>query len=311
MAVYKNVASQKLAIYAHDTSADAAKTGDAANITAQISKDGAATAATNDVNPTELDATDAKGIYIFDMTQAETNADLIVLSAVSSTADIAIEPLIIYTTPGDSTAINANAAEWNGTTTTGDGDWAELQTDVDTLVTGVNVSQISGDSAAADKLESALEAAGSAMIAADVKAWNVSATVIDDGVDGNSISFQHASYTTLNLSFGTDITGYSELYFSIKDGPKKLDSESILQIDTSGLKYLDGSEASTATDGSITVTDATAGDITVTIKDDAALYVPINDRLIWDISWVDSSGNKRTPKKGTLDCQWVATKSTS
>jgi len=99
MAVYKNKASQKLAIYAYDTAADESKTGDSANITAQISLDGAATAATNDANPTELDATDAPGIYLFDLTQAETNADLIVLSAVSSTSGIIIEPLIIYTEP--------------------------------------------------------------------------------------------------------------------------------------------------------------------------------------------------------------------
>lgn len=97
MPFYKNTASQKIAVYAYDTSADGPKTGDAANITAQISKDGGATAATNDVNPTELDATDAPGIYIFDMLQAESNADLIVLSAVSSTSDIKIEPVIIFT----------------------------------------------------------------------------------------------------------------------------------------------------------------------------------------------------------------------
>jgi len=95
--LFKNIAGQKLAIYAHDTSADAPKTGDASNITAQISIDGGATAATNDTNPTELDATDAKGIYIFDLTQAETNGDLIILSAVSSTADVQIEPVIAYT----------------------------------------------------------------------------------------------------------------------------------------------------------------------------------------------------------------------
>jgi hypothetical protein len=99
MAIYKNIASQKIAVYAHDTSADTAKTGDAANITAQISKDGGVTAATNDTNPTELDATDAPGVYLFDMTQAETNADLVIVSAVSSTADISLEPVIIYTLP--------------------------------------------------------------------------------------------------------------------------------------------------------------------------------------------------------------------
>ena len=99
MAIFKNVASQKIAVYAHNTAADTPKTGDAANITAQISLNGAATAATNDTNPTELDATDAPGIYLFDMTQAETNTDLIILSAVSATGDISIEPVLIYTLP--------------------------------------------------------------------------------------------------------------------------------------------------------------------------------------------------------------------
>ena len=95
--MFKNVASQKLAVFAWDNASGAPKTGDAGNISAQISKDGAATAATNDVAPTELDATDAKGIYIFDMTQAETNANLVILSAVSSTADIDLQPVILYT----------------------------------------------------------------------------------------------------------------------------------------------------------------------------------------------------------------------
>ena len=95
--MFKNVASQKIVVFAWDNAAGAPKTGDAANISAQISKDGGATAATNDVAPTELDATDAKGIYLFDMTQAETNADLVILSAVSSTADIDLQPVIIYT----------------------------------------------------------------------------------------------------------------------------------------------------------------------------------------------------------------------
>lgn len=95
--MFKNVASQKVAIFAWDNAAGAPKTGDAANISAQISKDGGAAAATNDVAPTELDATNLKGIYIFDLTQAETNADLVCISPVSSTADVDIRPIIAYT----------------------------------------------------------------------------------------------------------------------------------------------------------------------------------------------------------------------
>jgi len=97
MAIWKNVASQKIAVFAWDASAQSPKTGDAANITGEISKDGGTSAATNDVNPTELEATDHPGIYIFDMTQSETNANLIVLTANSSTANIEFDSVIIYT----------------------------------------------------------------------------------------------------------------------------------------------------------------------------------------------------------------------
>ncbi len=114
----KNTASQRLYIYAHDTAADAPKTGDAANLTARISKDGAAAAATNDTNPTELDATHQPGVYFFDLTQAETNANEIVVCAKSSTADVLCDPVVVYTRPanfpalgiesdGDLTKVNA------------------------------------------------------------------------------------------------------------------------------------------------------------------------------------------------------------
>ena len=94
--LFKNVASQKVPVFAYDTLNDAPKTGDAANITAQISKDGAACAPTNDTNPTELDSSNAKGVYIFDMTQSEMNGDMIVISPVSSTTGIKLDPVFLY-----------------------------------------------------------------------------------------------------------------------------------------------------------------------------------------------------------------------
>jgi hypothetical protein len=99
MGLNKNVASQKIGVYAYDTAADGPKTGDAANITAQISKDFGAAAATNDTNPTELDATDHPGVYVFDLTQAETDADNVLLSAVSATGDIVLDPIQVFTVP--------------------------------------------------------------------------------------------------------------------------------------------------------------------------------------------------------------------
>ena len=97
MPLYKNVASQKLSVYAYYGSTNAPATGQAANISAYISKDGAAAAATNDAAPTELDATNMKGIYLFDLAQAETNANMLDVSPVCSTDDVLLDPVHVYT----------------------------------------------------------------------------------------------------------------------------------------------------------------------------------------------------------------------
>jgi len=94
----KNVANQIVIVFAWDTANAVPKTGDANNITAQISKDGGAANATNDTNPTELDAVELKGLYKFELLQEETNCDVFTLSPVSGTADIDLEPVIIHTT---------------------------------------------------------------------------------------------------------------------------------------------------------------------------------------------------------------------
>ncbi len=82
----KNTSGQKWLVYAWDITTDAAKTGDASNITGKLSKDHASLAALGDVNPIELES----GYYLFDLTQAETNFDVLALVAVSGTANIQI-----------------------------------------------------------------------------------------------------------------------------------------------------------------------------------------------------------------------------
>ncbi len=98
----KNVASQKIGVFAYDDTTGDAKTGDAAQITGRIALDWAPSPnATDDTNPTEYDATHFPGIYVFDLLQAETNADVVALYAKSSTSNIVLRPIIIHTTPAD------------------------------------------------------------------------------------------------------------------------------------------------------------------------------------------------------------------
>ncbi len=96
MGLQKNVAGQKWRVFAFNKTTNAPVTGDAANITAKIAKDWAAAAATNDVNPTEVE----DGYYLFDLTQAESNADALDLYPESSTADVQVigVPGTIFTT---------------------------------------------------------------------------------------------------------------------------------------------------------------------------------------------------------------------
>jgi len=102
MAFWKNVSSQKAVFRALD-SAGNVLTGDAANQTALISEDAAEFAATNDANPTEIALSgtgDDSAFYVYDLTQAETNNDLMIVIPSSSTAGVTFDPpyLVVYPT---------------------------------------------------------------------------------------------------------------------------------------------------------------------------------------------------------------------
>ena len=91
----KNQAGQKLKVFAFNRTDNTPVTGDAANITAKISLDYGTRTAITDTNPTEAE----DGFYYFDLTAAETNADVIDAFPESATADVQViaVPGTIYT----------------------------------------------------------------------------------------------------------------------------------------------------------------------------------------------------------------------
>ena len=82
----KNITGQKWRVFAFNRTDNTPVTGDAANITAKLSKDWGAKTATGDTNPTETE----DGYYEFDITQAESNANNLDLYPESSTADVQV-----------------------------------------------------------------------------------------------------------------------------------------------------------------------------------------------------------------------------
>jgi hypothetical protein len=93
IAMPKNTAG-KLYVYAHDNDDGTAKTGDAANIDAFVSLDGAAEAAIADTAPSEIDATNCPGWYVFDISAAETNGTMGLFTVKSATATIEVSDIM-------------------------------------------------------------------------------------------------------------------------------------------------------------------------------------------------------------------------
>jgi len=78
---------------AWDTSANAGKTGDVSNHTLRWVKDGVSAAPTN--SPSEVDATNAPGVYKITLTAAEATCSVGVLAGKSATANVSIVPIAI------------------------------------------------------------------------------------------------------------------------------------------------------------------------------------------------------------------------
>lgn len=187
----KNTAGQKWIVFAFGGAGHASEgepiTGDAANITANVRIDGGAANAVDDTNPTELE----DGYYVFDITAAESNGDLISMHPESSTANVEVigVPGAVYTTPANfpdmgiesDGHVHGDVKEVAGTAQTA-GDIPALVTTVDTVVDAVqgdtqniltrlpsalvggrmdaNVGAVSGDATAADNLEADYDGTG-------------------------------------------------------------------------------------------------------------------------------------------------------
>lgn len=132
----KNKSGQKLVVFAFDYTTGAPKSGDSANITAYVSIDFGAVTVLTDTTATEMDATNAKGYYLFDLTQAETNGNVLQFSAKSSTANVEViaSPATVFTTVQLADGVpHAGAA---ATILFGGGDGTTPSFDVQNLVDG-------------------------------------------------------------------------------------------------------------------------------------------------------------------------------
>lgn len=97
--MYKNTPGQRVSLLAINTFTNNPVVGDAANILGFIKKDNAALAPLATPTCTEVDAVNGEGLYEFVTTQPETNADRLVFTGKSTTPNVKLIPLTVYTLP--------------------------------------------------------------------------------------------------------------------------------------------------------------------------------------------------------------------
>ena len=92
--------------------------------------------------PTEVDSTNGKGLYKIALAQAETNADKLLFSGKSSTANIVVVPAVIYTTPANFSGLSISGGIVQS-------DLQTVKTQTVTCAAGITVGAFVGNATAA------------------------------------------------------------------------------------------------------------------------------------------------------------------
>jgi hypothetical protein len=119
-------------------------------------------------------------------------------------------------------------------------------------------------------------------------------------LSASEIDIDAGDYIEMNITQLGDISGRTKLWFTVKKSKEDADSAAWIMIEeTAGLEYINGVEATTPANGSITVTDAVRGDITIEL--DGVESVKLTDadgKGYFDIKWINAAGKQLTLRRG-------------
>ena len=212
--------SYRVGFVAWDLANNAPKTGDAANITVRIRKDGGTlTAATN--NPVEVDATNAPGLYEIELTASEMDANTIEVVPKSTTTGVQCTYCTILTERGriDASISSVAGSVWSHTTRTLTG-FGTLVNDVASAVWGYSTRTLTGFGTLVNDVASAVWGYSTrtltsfGTLVADI--WSHSSrTLTSFGTLVNDTATAVWSYTTRTLtSFGTLVSDVASAVWS-------------------------------------------------------------------------------------------------
>ena len=157
----------------------------------------------------------------------------------------------------------------------------------------ITAAKIATDAITSDELA----ATATAEIAAAAWAYGTrtltqSASSVATAIEGSVITIHRGDSFSVSFTALGDISGRSKLWFTVKENPADADAASVIQIEeTAGLVYLNATDASTrAANGVITVTDAVAGDLTITLDEVETDDLSPETRLFYDVQMLTAAG---------------------
>lgn len=133
----------------------------------------------------------------------------------------------------------------------------------------------------------------------------MTAAEIEAVLTGDNLVIHRGDTTEISLTgLGniSDRTG-SKLYFTVKDNLADTDDESVIQIsELDGLLILNGEDQLDSTLGSLTVTNETLGNVTITLKESLTkeLQASTTKKYHWDIQVMKPDDIVRTLTQGIL-----------
>ena len=143
--------------------------------------------------------------------------------------------------------------------------------------------------------------------AASARTLTQSAVDVATTVAGSKISIFRGDTASISITGLGDISNYSKIWFTVKRDKANTDAQSLVQIAetlaglaTDGLQLLNG-EDSTLSYGSITIDDATLGNITIAIDEAATVSLLARKGCHYDVQVLRSTGAVNTLTSGRLD----------
>jgi len=244
-----------------------------------------------------------------------TNAELTAALAGADDAVLnAIAALNNLSSAGAQAAAAAALAAYNAAT---EGDVTGLSIPTTGQIADAVWDEPIADHLAAGSAGEALDGAGGSS-AADIWSYGArtltAATVAGPGaaLDGAAITLWRGDSFSVTLTGLGNIANRTKLWLTAKARSHQDDSAALFQVvETTGLTYIAGAAAGTAANGALTVTDAAAGDMTLTLDEVEAAKLPPLSGAVWDIQVRRSTGAVTTLAVGTLTVMADVTRATS